>query len=1153
MKKSVRLISILLAMIMCLSCASVGVFAEYADYSRPAGTNALDHPVINAAQCGSMILDKVDDLLREKDIKGHIGYGINFDYDVTSIDAALRTIHTLVEHKIWSVSTSWVGDIRRLDFSSLLVSPYRTSVGSTDLQILYAMFGFLSDNAERIGKLVDGEWDNGSVVGIFLDLNDKIGDVHQKIKDAVYDALFKNTKGVKVTKSSTIDDMVNEFLYTYIGGKNKVLDSLESEIVSGGAMTAPGVTNFKLGNITVYQLLRFALRAVIKDKVKPLLTDFLSGGSADTIIPLLIGLLEIEVPEGLSKEETVTFLVNNLLDLRNGALSKFIRVTDDGISLTEDFQSLLHTLLSTAQGLMSNLTSYDTVEKWDNETLATLSEPQMLAYLVRTVITGLIDYMDIPKTMPERQANGTVREVPINGYGVATYVLIDVMTDKMPEVDYYSMIENYKTNSQSGEQLNPGQVPILERDNSGRVTRYVEPAAFTVLADYMYYYLNAKTTMDIPAGLNFDETLQWIVNWAIDQWGGLVRTDNLDLTTTPTMQNMVVWKNLDILLWNNILNITWLPDDYVLAFKDSYNNYTGNVTRSALLDNLLYTFVNLDMSQLNNILSLFNTYQGTVKGYPSKAEGELNQNVIKFILTLLKRLLNGMFQSDSALFANTNINCLEDLVSKTRYSDKTNLRWLAEHLSQLIAVYGEPILLSALPLVAESLTNLDQYEENYDIFPRNNENYNITDLRRKLEAQSPSNKLDADMLSDDDYFFFGSEDFDAANLYKYYNWREVYRQAKALSEKYEEKVAEIEAMPVTTGEEIAEKATATDDLAREVTVLTYRLGYYFELLVERNVNVAQLRREINEARETYGYGAYGSMTAQGAEVNGEIKYHSTDFTLKTWTEYNEVLEFAKRVSQTYNTDPASLRQAKITAARRLLVVAQKQLKFFTGAADYSVLNQLKLLAKAILDENDVDPTAYFQDTIADLRAAYTAAEAVNPGYDGSDQNIIDEVVLVLQEAYDAVTPQPAISKVVGSTTVLDKTNGYVYGMREKLTNFLSYISKRGTGVLVYNLTGVGAGTGTGAEIGVTLEAGGQIVQKYTVVIFGDLDGDCRADATDANWVYLYKANRLNNKPLSLYAMEAMDANGDGDRDLLDAYYLRQAGLLKYTVDQRGAA
>lgn len=1153
MKKSTRLISVLLAMILCLSCTSVGVFAEYADYSSPAGMNALDHPYISAYQCGSMILDRVDELLAEKDIHGHIGYTIDFDYDVRNIDAALSTVHTLVNHKIWKVSTGWVGDIRRLNFDSLLNAPYRTSQGCTDLQILYALFGFLRDNAERIGKLVDGEWDNGSIVGLFLDLNEKIGDVHAKIKEVVFDALIKDPEHATVTKDSTIDDMINEFLYSYIGGDDKILDSLEAEMVAGKAMSAPGVANFKLSNITVYQLLRFVLRAAIKDFGRPALIDAFTGNE-DTIIPIVTGLLEIELPETdgegqpLPNDVKVANLVDNLLDLRNGALSKFIKVTDDGVSLTPDFQTLLNQLLETAQGLMGSLTSYDTVEKWDEEGLANLTEPQMLAYLVRTVLTGLIDYMDIPKTMPYRDpATGVVSEVPINGYGVATYALINIMADKMPEVDYYAMIENYKNNS-SGPQLNPGQVPILERDGSGRVTRYVEPAAFTVLANYMYYFLNAKTTMDIPAGKNFDETLQWMFNWVIDQFGGLLRTNNLDLTTTPTLQNMVVWKNMDILLWDNVLDITWLPDDYVASFKDTSGNYTGNVTRSALLDNLLYTFVNLDMSQLNNILSLFNTYKGTISGYPTT--GELGQNVIQFVLTLIKRLLNGMFQSETALFAHTQINCLEDIVSKTRYEDKTNLRWLAENLSNLIAQYGEPILMSALPIVAESLTNLDQYAENYDIFPRNNENYNIDDLRAKLEAQRPSNKLDADMMDDDDYFFFGSEDFDAANLYKYYNWREVYREATKRSEDYEEDMAKIDADTKLTA---AEKTEAKAAIDYDVLVLTYRLGYYFDQLVNRNVCVDMLRREINNARARFGYGAYGSMTAQGEVKPDDSQLKSTDFTLKTWNAYNAALDFAKKVSQIYNTAPETLRQSKITAARELLVVAMKQLKFFTGAADYSALNQMKLLAKARLDENTADPTIYFQDTIADLIAAYQAAMAVDNGYDGSDQNIIDEAVMALQAAYDGCVEQPAIAKAIGSTTVIDKVNGIVYGMREKLSNYLSYIRKRGVGVLVYNLTGVGDGTGTGAEIGLTLEYEGEIVQKYTVVIFGDLDGDCRADATDANWVYMHFAGLDARRPLSTFAMQAMDANGDGESNLLDAYYLRQAGLYKYTVDQRGVA
>ena len=221
---------------------------------------------------------------------------------------------------------------------------------------------------------------------------------------------------------------------------------------------------------------------------------------------LITSLLEIEVPQApegadpIPEAETVEFVVDNILDLRNGALSKFITVTDDGVSLTTDFQTLLRQLLDTAQGLMGSLTSYDTVEKWDAEGVAQLTEPQMLAYLVRTLLTSMIDYMDIPKTMPQRnEKTGIVTEVPINGYGLATYALINIMADKMPEKDYYGMIENYK-NGDPGEKLNPGFVP----------GKFEEPAAFTVLADYMYYFLNAKTTMAIPAGLTFDETLQWI-------------------------------------------------------------------------------------------------------------------------------------------------------------------------------------------------------------------------------------------------------------------------------------------------------------------------------------------------------------------------------------------------------------------------------------------------------------------------------------------------------------------------------------------------------------------------------------------------------------------------------------------------------------------
>lgn len=1157
MKKSVRLISVLMAMLLFFGCMTTGVSAAYADYTHPAGTNSLDHPVISAYQCGSMILDKVDAMLektnKEKDgqLQGHIGYTLDVDYDLTSIDGALRSVRSLQNCWAWdTVGTGILGDIKRVNFSSLNASPFRTTVGATDLQILYALFGFLRDNKTLIGKLVDGKWDNGKLdkagngIKTILDMNEIVGNLQQTVKDKVYDALFKDKKDVIVKNTSTLDDMVNEYLYTYIGGKDAILKSLESEMVKGGAMSAPGVKNFKLNNISVYQLIRFILRAAIIDYGKPMLTDLLADNQ--TLWPLFTGLLDIAVPEGLSDEATVEYLVNSILDLRNGALSKFISVTDDGVSLTTDFQTLLHSLLETAQGLMGSLTSYDTVDKWDNAKLATLSEPEMLAYLVRTVLTSLIDYMDIPLTMPKRnEQTGVVTQEPINGYALATYALINIMADKMPEVNYNAMIQNYVNGSETGEKLNPGLVPQKNKNE--------EPAAFTVLADYMYYFLNAKTTMSIPAGLDFDQTLQWIFNWALDQFGGLVRTNNLDLKTTPTAQNLVVWKNIDAMLWDNLLDITWLPDDYVASFKDANGKYTGKVTRTFLLDNLLYTIVNLDLSQLNNVLSLFNTYQGTISGYPSKEEGELNQNVIKFVLTLLKRLLNGMFQSTTALFANTSINCLEDIVSKTERDGKTNLRWIVENLSTLIAQYGEPILMSALPLVAKSLANLDEYAENYDIYPDHTMGYGIIDLRNRLDSQKPSNELNDDMLTNPDYFFFGSEDFERENLYKYYNWRTVYRQATKLSETYEEDLAALRAelAALTDAEERTAKQKEINDFLNEVEILTYRLDYYYGQLVYRSVNDTQLRAEYNSAREKFGYGAYGSKNAKGS------KNESTDFTRKTWNAYNAAYNFAKQVLLDVANDPMSVRQSMVTAARELLIVAQKELKFFSGEADYSELYNLIQMARAIVLESLEDASAYVQETVDTLMAALDEAEAVDPGYDGDDQDIINAAAEMLQQAYDHVLEQPAIASAIGSGTIVDKTRMIVYGMREKLSNTTAYkafIRKRGnTGVLVYDLMPVGAGTGTGAQIGLAPDVGSEAMFKYTVIIFGDVDGDCRADATDANWVYMYKAGLKDITKIPDYVMDAADANGDGIVDYVDAYYLRQSGIQKYTINQRGEA
>ncbi|MGN0635875.1 MAG: dockerin type I domain-containing protein [Acutalibacteraceae bacterium] len=1148
MKKSVRLLSILLAMVLTFSCFSVGTYAAYADYSHPAGYDALDHPYISAYQCSSMILDKVDEMLAEQNLVGDIDAKVvsTFHYDLTSIDKTFDSLIRLFNHDLYKKGKGLLdlGDLENINIASIKTAPTRVAVGRTDMEVLLALFGFLRDNKDLIGKIVDGKWDNGGLVSSFLDVNATVGDVHQMIKDTLYNALFEDriAEGgtVVCTTTSTLDAMVNEFIYTMLV-EGDMLPSFEKVLVEAGAMSDYGLANFSMNKISVYDLFRYALRAAIEDYGRPMLTELLLDN--DSMLPLITGLLEIDIEQSyvdettgetvtMTTEEYIDAIVSNILDLRNGALSKFISITDDGISLTTNFQNLLSQLLDTAKGLLAtSLTSYDTVDSWTEEEMKNLTEPQVLACLVRTILIGMVDYADIPKTMPVRQEDGTVTEEPINGYALATYMMINVMGDKMPEKDYYGMIENYKNNATDGEQLNPGQEPVLERDSNGVITKYVEPAALTVLADYAYYFLNGKTTMDIPEGKNFDETLQWIFNWAIRQWGGLFRTNNMDLTTPPTLQNMVVWKNLDALLWESILDITWLPDDYVASFKDSNGNYTGNVTRSLLLDDFLYTLINLDMSQLNSMLNLFHVYKGTIAGYPKTSE--LDQDVIQFVLTFVKRILNGLFQSNSALFAGTSITCLEDLASKTEISGKTNLRILVENLCTLLPTYGQSIMTSALVLIAESLVDTNgAYEASLQDYPKNGETFTIQDLKDKVAAQRPSNKLSEGMMSDPDYFFFGGEDFDP--LYKYYNYKDIYKEATNLIDRYDDETAALEAGEIT-------ERTISDS---EISLVTYRLGYYYDKLSLRDADVSQLLREINVAKEELGYGEYGSATASGT------RFTSTQFTLKTWKYYNTVLDFANSVYKEYLLDDSgTLRQSKISAARELLILAKKTLKFFGESADYTALDRQISLALARLTESQNDPGLYMPETIENLLAVYNEATKVDRGYDGDDQNIIDEATVALEAALEELVYQPQLAKVSGKTTVLDKEENIIYGVSEKVSNYMTYVRVLGVGIM--QVTNGAGGNGTGTTI--ALDVDDNIVQKYTVVVFGDIDGDCRADACDANLIYAYCANLIpEDKQLSTYAMMAADANADGNVDTLDAYYLRQSGMTRYTVNQRGA-
>ena len=91
----------------------------------------------------------------------------------------------------------------------------------------------------------------------------------------------------------------------------------------------------------------------------------------------------------------------------------------------------------------------------------------------------------------------------------------------------------------------------------------------------------------------------------------------------------------------------------------------------------------------------------------------------------------------------------------------------------------------------------------------------------------------------------------------------------------------------------------------------------------------------------------------------------------------------------------------------------------------------------------------------------------------------------------------------------------------------------------------GFGTGTVA----TLKNGDEIIAEYTILIFGDIDGNGWYDANDAFIVNMIASGLISADRLSAAQFRAADCNHDGDVDSADFYLLNQASLMIEDIDQ----
>ena len=145
------------------------------------------------------------------------------------------------------------------------------------------------------------------------------------------------------------------------------------------------------------------------------------------------------------------------------------------------------------------------------------------------------------------------------------------------------------------------------------------------------------------------------------------------------------------------------------------------------------------------------------------------------------------------------------------------------------------------------------------------------------------------------------------------------------------------------------------------------------------------------------------------------------------------------------------------------------------------------------------------------------------------------------------TPTPPAGNVtltgVG-TGVVDNENNYVYGIPvdEDPADFFTT-----TGYIEVVANEKGETSATGAKLNLYDKQGGSLVKSYTIIIFGDVNGDAAIDDTDSMDIEKYVYYVVDDFEFGEVGYFAADVNGDGSADDTDSMEIEK--YVYYVIDE----
>ncbi|MBR3836026.1 MAG: hypothetical protein IKJ69_04465 [Clostridia bacterium] len=1191
MKQSKKLLCVLLSMLMMFSALAVGASAYKFNYERPAGYDTNYKPYFSNEQSASAMLDFLDDeVFAGMDVNEEI---VGIEIRIYSLDSLFDSVNNITSSALYGVATILdLGDIEACDWSIPKNENFRRrSASMSDLEFFAKFLQFIQVNADPLYKLIGNDLDLG-LIGNFVDLGEMIpmlNDLHGFLTYTIYNLLIdpEMLEENYDKANSNIDQIINDFLANrcikFIGdlladaetGENPLADFLGLATNEDGTLRdmmglvqlCPSLTadEVDITKASIYDFCRNIFVALIDDVVIPfagqLIVDLLEiplddptaeeMSYVDMVINLFVTYETVGLPEDASAAEVMEAFLrmvgcpnpenpNNLDKINYGieyvlkeGITSYIYLQDDGIggeylTVAPDLMAQLGDLLKGVLPILPTLLSdFPVISEEDTAYLETATEEQVFAFAVQMILDAFVDGFYFPHNC------NSIKEL-------ATYTLVNIAAEVIPSVDFEAKIE-------SGE-LIPDSMQCL--DVAAAVLRYYIVGQMgykpgNTVASYEALLDNLTPT--------FDELLNAVFDQLLGQYAVLFDLYPDDSYKTPANMNSPWYK-----LYMTVGQVLPLTNIFYGVEDSQYG------MENLFVDSIIGNILNFDINGLLRIIG-------------RRGDSELNKPLSHALVNLVARVLNGLFrlpgEKVSEPYLNNNdyqlnlivpyaYTTLDELLIERNTTDTgaqyparynsnaalngTGLQRTAYMLLHSITEITGPGTLAgeSLDLLATliGILDLDQFDYIKVMYEDNHpagESFTIKQLRElHNELKLPDNE--GIKYYDESYGYFDQVDFEP---WAYNRFKDVVESVGDMIYNYD------------MADEEPENYTAPT--RAEITYAYYELLHTHQdilMYYPTTANNYQLNKIYQKAIDAN----YTNFDAEGNQL----------YTNRSWDAYEKAFDFATKVMEEYavyeeNGTLGDYMQSKVNMARAQLRDAVYGLKPNKGDADYS-----ELVAQINRLGDLSDPMLFTDESVQKVVDNFIKAVDFNAEikYDIDSQIIVDGVADALREAIDGLEPIATISFYDPSLQFVDNEFKYLFGFEEGFYNdeeremwgddfyfyFSIYYGAPTFGdTLIFTPTENGNGTGSKIDIASDPEGDGvyEIDTPYTLILFGDVNGDSFVDGQDAVVMRTYAASMLRVRNATKHIGFAGDLNYDGSIGVSDAKIAENAGLKKEAVDQ----